>query len=163
MTPNPLLPLFKEQLEAECGSIGRDQNLSVRGHTLIYWYFKRLLRFADADVAEVICDGAADLGIDAIWIDDEELVHFFQFKNPENDVKSVPGGEIDKLISGLRLILFRKHDQIANEELKARLDEVYSLVPKGYRIHIISSGRGIERESENQAKRVSRRAEKSIE
>ena len=50
---NPLLPLFKEQLEAECEKIAKAQNLEIRGHVLIYWYFTRLLDFSEAEVAEV--------------------------------------------------------------------------------------------------------------
>ena len=60
---NPLLPLFKEQLEAECEKIAKAQNLDIRGHVLIYWYFTRLLDFSEAEVAEVFCDGGGDLGI----------------------------------------------------------------------------------------------------
>jgi AIPR protein len=147
MTHNPLLPLFKEQLEAECKSLATKYELSVRGHFLIYWYFMRLHDFSDTDVEEIMCDGGGDLGIDALWTDDNSLVHFYQFKNPENSTKGVPAGDIDKMISGLRLILYRKHQQIANTELKDRLDDVYQQIPAGYRIHIISSGAGIETES----------------
>ena len=51
------------------------------------------------------------------------------------------------MISGLRLILLRKHNEIANEELKGRLEEVYLQVRNGYRIHIITSGEGVPYES----------------
>jgi hypothetical protein len=57
--PNPLLPLFKEQLEAEGEKIAKMHNLEIRGHVLIYWYFTRLLDFSEAEVAEVFCDGGA--------------------------------------------------------------------------------------------------------
>jgi hypothetical protein len=140
---NPLLPLFKEQLEAECVSLATKLNLAKRGDALIYWYFTKLHDFSASEVEEVYCDGGGDLGIDAIWIDEADLVHFYQFKNPIEASKGIPGGEIDKVISGLRLILLRKHDQIANQELKSRLEEVYQQLPKGYRIHLVSSGEGI--------------------
>ena len=45
------------------------------------------------------------------------------------------------------MILSKKHDQIANSELKARLDEVYQQLPKGYLVHFITSGEGISHES----------------
>lgn len=146
---SPLLGLFKEQLEAECKALSNTYGLSQRGHGLIYWYFMRLHEFTEAEVAEVFCDGGGDLGIDAIWIDDELLVHFYQFKNPEDPTKGVPAGEIDKMLSGLHLILHQKHKQIANVDLKARLEDVYSQVPKGYRIHIVSSGAGVESETKH--------------
>jgi hypothetical protein len=146
-TPSPLLTLFKEQLEAECGSLAKKYNLQRRGDPLIYWYFLRLHEFIDAEVVEVLCDGSGDLGIDAIWIDDEVLVHFYSFKNPEDPSKGIPAGEADKTIAGLGLILGNKHEKVANPELKARLDEVYQQVPKGYRIHFVTSGRGLPEEA----------------
>ena len=36
---------------------------------------------SDIEAKEQICDGGGDLGIDAIEIDDEQVV-FYQFKNP---------------------------------------------------------------------------------
>jgi hypothetical protein len=146
-TTNPLLALFKEQLEAECASLSKKYNLTERGHSLIYWYFMRLRGFTDTEVEEIFCDGGGDLGIDSIWIDEGDLVHFYQFKNPEEPAKGIPAGEVDKTISGLRLILSRKHDEIANEDIKALVEDIYQMLPKGYRIHFISSGRGLEKES----------------
>ena len=144
---NPLLALFKEQLEAECAALSTKHQLKERGHYLIYWYFMRLKGFTDTEVEEIFCDGGGDLGIDTIWIDENDLVHFYQFKNPADAAKGIPAGEVDKTISGLRLILNRKHDEIANPELKASVEEIYQMLPKGYRVHFISSGRGLEKES----------------
>ena len=36
---------------------------------------------------------------------------------------------------------------MANEELKARIDEIYQTVATGYRLHFVSSGAGLEEES----------------
>src|SRR5262245_25546960 len=108
---NPLLGLFKEQLEAECASLGKTHALEKRGTSLIYWYFMRLHEFTDTEVEGVICDGGGDLGLDVIWIDDEAVVHFYTFKNPEDPFKAFPAGEVDKTISGLKLILSKKHEQ----------------------------------------------------
>jgi|HubBroStandDraft_6_1064221.scaffolds.fasta_scaffold167864_1 hypothetical protein len=147
VTTNPLLALFKEQLEAECATLAVKHNLTERGEFLNYWYFMRLKDFTDTEVEEILCDGGGDLGVDSIWIDEGDLVHFYQFKNPEDPVKGIPAGDVDKTISGLRLILSRKHDEIANPELRAHVEEIYQMLPKGYRIHFISSGRGLEKES----------------
>lgn len=142
-TANPLLALFKEQLEAECSQLAQKYELSKRGDLLNYWYFMRLHNFDESRVEEVFCDGGLDLGIDSIWIDDDDLVHFYNFKNPEDPSKETPAGEIDKTISGLRLILSKKHDQIANPDLKERVNAIYQSLPKGYRIHLVSSGGGV--------------------
>ena len=144
---NPLLSLFKEQLEAECAGLREDYGLPKRGDLLIYWYFIRLHNFSDTEVAEIACDGSGDLGIDALWIDDDTFVHFYSFKNPADPTKAFPGGDVDKTISGLKLVLNRKHDQIANPALTARLDDVYQQLPRGYRIHFVTSGEGLSHES----------------
>jgi hypothetical protein len=146
-TNNPLLSLFKEQLESECQRLASDHGLEDRGHYLIYWFFMKLLGFSAADVEEVFCDGGGDLGINAIRIDDEDIVHFYQFKHPKDSLSNFPAGDVDKMISGLRLILSKNHAKIANPELKARLEEVYQMVPKGYRIHLVTSGAGIPKEA----------------
>jgi hypothetical protein len=87
---SPLPSLFKEQLEAECTKLSEDHNLEERGHSLLYWDFKRLHDFSDSEIEEVFCDGGGDLGIDALWIDDDEIVHFYQFKNPQRIEKGIP-------------------------------------------------------------------------
>jgi hypothetical protein len=79
----PLLSLFKEQLENESRALAKEQGLSKRGDHLIWWYFSRLRGLDPAAIGEIVCDGGNDLGIDAIWIDDEDLVHFYTFKHPE--------------------------------------------------------------------------------
>jgi hypothetical protein len=66
MTSNPLLPLFKEQLEAECAVLAKKHELEKRGDFLIYWYFTRLHEFTDSEVEEITCDDGMDLGIDAV-------------------------------------------------------------------------------------------------
>ena len=144
---SPLLALFKEQLEAECSELAEKYDLRKRGDMLIYWYFIRLNSLPLSDVHDIVCDGGGDLGLDAIWIDEEDLVHFYQFKNPESSTNGYPAGEVDKTISGLRVILNRNHNDIANPELKGRVEEIYQSLPKGYRVHFISSAGGLESES----------------
>jgi len=141
---SPLLPLFKEQLEAECAQIASEYNLTDRGHWLIYWYFMRLHNFSDTNVDEIFCDGGGDLGIDALWIDDDDYVHFYQFKNPADADRGFPAGDIDKVLGGLRLILLKKYDKIANPNLKSRIQEIYQQVRRGYRLHLVTSGHGVE-------------------
>lgn len=109
MADQTMLALFKEQLEAECRQIGEDFDISDTGKQLIWWYFTRLHGFSPTEVEAVACDGGGDLGVDAIWIDGDLIVRFYQFKNLEDPSREVRAGEIDKLISGLRLILSRQH------------------------------------------------------
>lgn len=143
-----LIALFKEQLENESVRIAQDHSLEKRGDYLIWWYFLRIVGLEPSDLASIVCDGGNDLGIDAIRIDEDNLVHFYQFKNPEKLEQALPSGEIDKLLSGLHVILNRRYEQIANAELKARIEDIYQIIPTGYRLHLTTSGRGISQESQ---------------
>ena len=152
-----ILTLFKEQLENESAAIAQKFELGQRGHHLIWWYFTRLHDLSPEEVGGICCDGGGDLGIDAIWIDDEQLVHFYQFKNPVDLSNSFPSGDVDKTLAGLRLILFKKHEDVANEELRARIGEIYQTLPTGYRLHFVSSGAGLEKEAKRKLEAFSQR------
>ncbi|MCP5072672.1 MAG: hypothetical protein GY947_05160 [Rhodobacteraceae bacterium] len=89
-----------------------------------------------------------NLGIDAIWIDDDNIAHFYTFKNPSNLDNAFPAGEVDKTLSGLEVILARKHDSIANVELRERVEEIYQTVPSGYVLHVVTSGTGLPNEAQ---------------
>lgn len=144
---SPLISLFKEQLENESQGIAHLRGLTKRGDLLSWWYFRRLRGIDDTEIGEILCDGYNDLGIDAIWIDDDQFVHFYQFKNPVSMAAGFPGGDVDKVISGLTLILGRKHADIANAELRGRVEEIYQIVPAGYRLHLVTSGAGVSEEA----------------
>jgi|WetSurSiteA1Bulk_404760.scaffolds.fasta_scaffold35893_2 hypothetical protein len=92
------LPLFKEQLENEGDTIAKDRDLEKRGHQLIWWYFKNIKNYSTEKINEIFCDDYGDLGIDAIDIDLDKCVHFYQFKNPEAIDKPFQGSDIDKVI-----------------------------------------------------------------
>ncbi len=144
---SPILHVFKEQLESECEAIGTQQNLGQRGHKLIWWYFVSLEQFNPADVLDVFCDGTADLGIDSVWIDEDEVVHFYSFKHPEDPNKGFPASEVDKVISGLGLIIQRGYDNVANAEVCAKLDQVFETIPSAYRLHLVTSGGDLNQEA----------------
>jgi hypothetical protein len=143
-----LINLFKEQLENESNKLAQSFSLTKRGDLLIWWYFLRLVGLEDPDIIQIVCDGGNDLGIDAVRIDEDNYVHFYQFKNPESLDASFPEGEVDKVLGGLNLILARAHEKIANEELRGRIQEIYQSVRNGYRLHIVTSGTGISKEAE---------------
>ncbi len=144
---NPLLSLFKEQLENESQALANENDLTKRGDLLIWWYFSKLRGLDNTAIGQIICDGGGDLGIDGIFVDEEDFVHFYSFKNPENSNDSFPGGSVDSVIGGLTLILERRHEKVANPEVKSRVEEIYLTVPNGYKLHLFTSGIGISQES----------------
>src|SRR5262245_39333256 len=115
-----LIALFKEQLENESSSLATQHSLTKRGDHLIWWYFLKMVGLNPVEIEGIVCDGGGDLGIDAIWIDQDDYVHIYQFKNPQEITSTYSAGEIDKVLSGLHVILARGHDTIANAELRDR-------------------------------------------
>lgn len=128
-----ILNLFKEQLGNQVSAIVEKQGFENDGYGFAYWYFQNIGGMTDIEAKEQICDGGGDLGIDAIEIDTEQVL-FYQFKNPKSVEKTITTGDVDRMISGLELILRRQHEKIANPELLARLEEIYAFTPTGYRI-----------------------------
>jgi hypothetical protein len=133
-----ILKLFKEQLSNQVSSIVDVHSFDTQGYGFAYWYLCNIGGMTDIEAKEKICDGGGDLGIDAIEIVDENVV-FYQFKNPVSIEKSIDAGEIDKMISGLELILSREHGDIANPELMSRLEDIYAFTPAGYKIVVAVS------------------------
>ncbi len=137
------LDLFREGLEAECDEFVSAHELENTGQGLIWWYFSELHDMQPADIEAVMCDGSGDLGIDSIYIDESNIVHFYQFKRIKSD-KGFPTGEIDKLLSGLRMIINRGYRTIGNPELITRIDDMLRKIRAAYRVHLVSSGTGVE-------------------
>ena len=147
-TDNTLLNLFKEQLGNQINKLVTSYTLENDGQGLIWWYFINFHGMNKTEVEEVFCDGFGDLGIDAIFINETSRVHFYQFKNPQKMASGFPAGDVDKVLSGLAIIMAKKHASLANLALKDRIDEVYRIVPSGYTLHLVTSGSGISREAE---------------
>lgn len=142
-----IISLFKEQLENQFSKLRDQFELTKRGDFLIWWYFMRIVGLSPEKVEQIVCDGAADLGLDAIYVDEEEYVHFYQFKNPERYDGAFPGGEVDKVLSGLSLIISGRFREVANPALVPLVEEIYSIVPKGYVLHFVSTAGGLPHEA----------------
>lgn len=147
MEDKEVVKLFKEQLDNEINDLVDEMGLEHKGQGFIWWYLKKLVSLSDDEIEEAYCDGSGDLGIDVIRKDRDEIVHFYQFKNPESAEKGFPTGDVDKTINGLRLIMGRKYEEIANEKLKDLISKVLETIPIGYQLHFVSSGNGLENEA----------------
>jgi hypothetical protein len=113
VAPVAIVPLFKEQPENESQAMATSAiDQAWRQPDLVVLPETR--RAFPADTEEIVCDGYNDLGIDALWIDEDGVVHFCSFKNPQNMGEPFPPGDVDKLPSGLTLILSKRADKIAN-------------------------------------------------
>ena len=133
-----ILSLFKEQLGNQISTIVDQLDFDNDGYGFAYWYLRNVGAMTEIEAKEQICDGGGDLGIDAIEISEDEVI-FYQFKNPQSVDKALATGDVDKLLAGLEMILSRKHENLANPELLARLEDIYGFTPSGYRIIVALS------------------------
>lgn len=147
MEDKAVVKLFKEQLDNEIETLVKEMGLETKGQGFIWWYFKKLVSLSDDEIEEIYCDGSGDLGIDVIRKDRNEIVHFYQFKNRISLDRGFPTGDVDKTLSGLRLIMSRRYEYIANDKLKDLVDEVLETIPSGYKLHFVSSSNGLEDEA----------------
>jgi AIPR protein len=142
-----LVALFKEQLENESRAIAESRGLEKRGDFLTWWYFLKLPGLRPEEIEEIVCDGFNDLGIDAIWIDETNTVHFYSFTNPMKIADGFPSVDVDKMLAGLTLVVNRQHQKVSNESLRSLVQDVLSIVPQAYRIHLVTSGTGMSADS----------------
>lgn len=116
---------IKESIEYLVGQYYPDNFSSAFGH----YFLKTKFGLSDDEAAECVTDGYDDNGIDAIYIENNETVHFFQFKFP-SDLKGISNGikedEILKLENGFENFVSPNEDfsQIEwNELLKEKRKE----------------------------------------
>lgn len=135
--------LFRSQLDTECDGFVSQLELENSGQGLIWWYFATLHGLEDTEIEGILCDGGGDQGMDAIWIDENNFVHFYQFKRVSTPDSAFPTGDLDKFLSGLRFVITGKHEGVSNQSVITRIREVRSKIRSGYRIHLVSTGRGL--------------------
>ena len=150
MLRSPAIDLFKDQLNHLLESIAADRNLLGRNgkpsadRALPYWFLETFLGYTEVTSADDITEGYSDLAVDAVVIsDDEAVVHFYQFKNPSNQNNGIEGGAVDKVISGIELILQNRHSKISSQRLRDKIDEIRQKPRAGYVIHFVSTGGGL--------------------
>ncbi len=140
-----MLQLFKEQLENQCESLGSQFELDKRGDRLIWWFFREFHSFENSDIEDIHCDGPSDLGIDAVWIDDDDdenvIVHIYSFKHPTSMDSAFKDGDVDKLLSGLAMLIGSSDiSTSANPSLQERIAAMKQVIPREYRVHLVTSG-----------------------
>jgi hypothetical protein len=148
---SPASALFKEQLNHFLLALATERqildpvsNAPSPNFALPFWYLETFHGYTEEQTASLVTDDFGDLQIDAIVIsDDEDSVNFYQCKNPVDIHKGIAGGDIDKLISGITLILEKQHGKIANRKINERVLEIRKRPRRFYNIIFISTGEGL--------------------
>lgn len=113
-----------------------------------HWYLHNYYRLSEQDIAEAIIDGAGDLGIDSIIIDEEnEALTVMQYKLPakkENIGNEIEQGDVLKTWNGFMTLITNDMPYTGSnkkfEEFKAQLEN--SLITH-FRICFVSYNKGV--------------------
>jgi AIPR protein len=125
-------------LDAELG-IKNDED-KKRSVAFVFLCVKTFLDLGDDEAFECLTEGGGDFGIDAIHMGDIEdgefefVVTLFQgkYKRDLTGDQNFPQNGVEKMIQAIRL-LFDPNARIStNERLKAKIEEIRSLVRDGY-------------------------------
>lgn len=121
-------------LNARVKKYKTELNLEEMSSAFEWVALETILNISDDEIEESITDGSMDGGIDAIYIENEKIVHVFSFKYGttfEQTHKNFPENDLDKMIVTLDRIYgknIKKHD--VNEVLWGKIEEIWDLFEK---------------------------------
>lgn len=126
-----------------------EKNMKDLSKALTLFYLQS--SFPDLDsysALECIVDGSNDQGIDAIYIEEngeDNIVHIVQTKlvtdRDKALVKTFSGNELAKLVKKFDdFVVNNKFHEHANEQLRSKLNDVYSLENRTFNIVLLSTG-----------------------
>ena len=133
-----------EQLEI----IKSENEYITQSIAFAHWYLSKYQKLDNQQIAEALIDGADDLGIDAIIIDEEaEALSIFQFKYPskkENILKEIDQGDILKTWNGFETLINNNIEytgtNVRFSDYKNQLEE--TLITQ-FRIFFVSYNKGV--------------------
>lgn len=105
-----------------------DKDNALLTRALNAFVIQKLTNKARKDIANCICDGYEDNGIDCIFYDEDELTLYLSQSKWSHDGKGSPGlGDIEKYISGVRDIISCRFDKF-NQKVQNRSDEIEDIL-----------------------------------
>lgn len=113
-----------------------------------HWYLKNYYKLQEQDIAEAIIDGAGDLGIDSVIIDEEKqalIVMQYKFPTKKENIKNeIDQGEVLKTWNGFMTLISNDRCYEGSNtkfaEFKSRLEN--SIITH-FRICFVSYNKGI--------------------
>lgn len=141
-----------QQLQLKLAQASEEFACETDGHAFVYACAKEIFSLSGVDLEEAVTDGAQDLGIDAILIDETGIIphiHLMQCKLHSTlqnaQKKSFPGVEINKVVAFFD-DLFGNPTALkgqANPKLQERLEDIErilrSSVPS-FTVYLVSNG-----------------------
>ncbi len=135
---------ISEQLE----TIKNENEYRTQSIAFAHWYLSKYRKLDEQQIAEAIIDGADDLGIDAIIIDESaESLMLFQFKFPskkENILKEIDQGDLLKTWNGFETLVNNNIQysgtNVRFSEFKSQLED--TLITQ-FKIIFVSYNKGV--------------------
>jgi len=129
----------------------KNNDRKLRSSSFVVLVVKTLLDLAEEESVECLTEGGGDFGVDAVKIgeiqDNEFGVTLFQgkYKSDLDGTSNFPQTGIEKLIQAAGTLFDPYKDITVNPGLKARIEEIRSLVADGYlpQVRIIACNNGM--------------------
>lgn len=101
--------LYYKKISEQIDTIKLENEYKTKSLAFAHWYLSNHIKLDDQQIAEALIDGADDLGIDAIILDEtSETLSVFQFKFPEScDTisKEIPQADVLKTWNGFEVLV----------------------------------------------------------
>lgn len=119
-----------------------------RERAFLHYVLASVFGIETSECAEHIVDGAADRGIDLVFIDHENRkINIGSCKTVasyKNSLRAFPGVEVDKIISFVDDLMFRREDiyENANGALISKINEIWEILgtdPYTLNVHLFSN------------------------
>ncbi|WP_150541812.1 AIPR family protein [Clostridium perfringens] len=105
-----------------------DRNNAFLTRALNAFAIQKLCNGDKEKIAESICDGYDDNGIDCIYYDEDEITLYVTQSKWNNDGNSSPAlGDIDKFINGVRDLISCRFSNF-NEKIQSRSEEIENIL-----------------------------------
>ena len=133
-----------EQAEA----IKTENEYETQSLAFAHWYLSKYQKLDNQQIAEALIDGADDLGIDAIIIDeDAEALSIFQFKFPsskETILKEIDQAEVLKTWNGFEALVFNTIEYTGkNQKFADFKEQIADTLITKFRIVFVSYNKGV--------------------
>lgn len=140
--------LFYKKITEQVDNIKTENEYRTQSLAFAHWYFSKYEKRDDQAIAEILIDGADDMGIDAIVIDeDTATASIYQFKFPsrrDTIAKEIDQADLLKTWNGFEILTDNELDYNGQNtkfsDFKKQLEDVFI---KQFRIVFVSYNRGI--------------------
>ena len=139
---------YYSKITEQLDIIESENEYRTQSMAFAHWYLSKYQKLDDQQIAEALIDGADDLGIDAIIIDEAaEALSIFQFKFPskkETILREIDQGDVLKTWNGFETLIDNDTEYTGiNTRFSEFKDQLENTLITQFRIVFVSYNKGV--------------------